>query len=435
MSLLSRTIALPPGRRLGIVIALAWLVYSVAASIAVDRWQHRAGHRLSEAGFGYGALVDAIDHTGAYRVCDVHYPGVCFSAHRLPLIPALLMGIRAVVGDDLSRVGLAKALVGNALLALAIWIVLAGRASVTLGAMLLLALPFLLPFWNLTLLEISVEEGYLIPALALLFSLLWFSKGLVAARWTPVLGVALIAAVLAGLKHSMPYWALAIPLIVAVRARSWRAGAAVLCVVVAALAGLATFNSHVANRFTIESSWEGWNLYKGNNPETSQLYPWRSLDLLDYTGSTRADRALRDEWDYDEYFRAKAVHYIRSHPAQFVRNCLAKAWVLFGEVRRTGASSASPDHEALHFVQSAMMVLFRAALWAAMFLAFTAARRGRPPCERVVAISYLLFLLLYGGFHVVGFAYERHVMPLVVPTVFFLFWIQRKTEPSPANAA
>jgi hypothetical protein len=33
-----------------------------------------------------------------------------------------------------------------------------------------------------------------------------------------------------------------------------------------------------------------------------------------------------------------------------------------------------------------------------------------------------VFLFLYSGFHVVGFAYERHVMPVVMPTALYLVW-------------
>ena len=40
----------------------------------------------------------------------------------------------------------------------------------------------------------------------------------------------------------------------------------------------------------------------------------------------------------------------------------------------------------------------------------------------MVAVTYLAFLALYSAFHVVGFAYERHVMPVVMPTALYLLW-------------
>jgi hypothetical protein len=420
-------------RRIFIVCLLGWLAFSIGGAFAVDAWQHRQGQPLVNAGFGYGVLIHAIDTTGQYRVCDIHYPGVCFSAHRLPLIPAVLMGLRAIVGDDLARIGLAKALLFNILIALSLWIVLDQRHRLTASALIILGLPLMLPMWGLTVLELSVEEAYIIPVLTLLFAVLWFSRALTSGRLGVALGAGTLGGILIGLKNSMPYWALAIPLIVALRSNSWRRGVVALAPILLALVALALFNEHVSQRFTIGSSWEGWNLFKGNNPKTADIYPWQSLDRLDYEGYVKADRPLKDEWDYNDYFRQKALDFIRAHPADFLQNSLTKAWVLLFEIRRTGRSSDQPEgNEAIRSIQSVMLFIFRISLWTAIILAvrlclFTRITRS----DRAVPLGFLLFLALYGGFYIIGFAYERHVMPIVTPTVLFLFWCF--TYP-PANA-
>jgi hypothetical protein len=41
----------------------------------------------------------------------------------------------------------------------------------------------------------------------------------------------------------------------------------------------------------------------------------------------------------------------------------------------------------------------------------------------VAALSFLAFLALYSGFHLVGFAYERHIMPVVMPTILYLLHV------------
>jgi hypothetical protein len=70
-----------------------------------------------------------------------------------------------------------------------------------------------------------------------------------------------------------------------------------------------------------------------------------------------------------------------------------------------------------------MMVLFRAIQWIAIVLAIRGLWASNwSLAERSVPMSFLLFIVLYAGFHLVGFAYERHVMPLVTPTVLFLCW-------------
>jgi hypothetical protein len=75
----------------------------------------------------------------------------------------------------------------------------------------------------------------------------------------------------------------------------------------------------------------------------------------------------------------------------------------------------------LAWAQLAWMLVFRAAFWWAIFDAARRLWRGewRRP-EGTVALGFLGFLVLYSGFHVIGFAYERHVMPVVLPTALYL---------------
>ena len=70
-----------------VVVALL-IAYTLLGVLALDRWQHRGGQSIRQLGFGYGVLISALEDTGQYRVpAGVHYPGVAFSAHRLPFIP------------------------------------------------------------------------------------------------------------------------------------------------------------------------------------------------------------------------------------------------------------------------------------------------------------------------------------------------------------
>lgn len=400
------------------------LLYTLAGSWIAAQWQHRAGQPLTEAGFGYGPLIEAIDRTGRYQVVDVHYPGVAFSAHRLPLIPGLLMGLRSVVGDDLAWIGLAKGALVNVLLAGVVAIVGLRAPRLTLGHLVLLAVPLGLPFWNLTLFELSVEEAYLIPTLGLLVTLLWFELSPTGRSPAAILTALLLCACLPWIKHSMLYWTLAMPALLGLRTRSARIAGFGYVVVFISLAGLGLFTQHVAGRFTVQSSWEGWNLYKGNNPATKDTYPYYSLDVLDYAGKVKADRPLRDEWDHNAYFRTQALDFIRRHPGEFLENAARKAWVFFFEIRRTGRSLGQTDDAGpLRVLQSATLLVFRVLFWVAVVLAVRGTLRSAAPwAERAVPASFLVLIVLCAGFHVVGFAYERHVMPLVLPTVLFLVW-------------
>lgn len=423
-SLFRRPVTLGSPGRLLALIAAAVLLYTLAGAWIAATWQHRAGQPLTAAGFGYGPLIAALDATGRYQVSDVHYPGIAFSAHRLPVVPGLLMAFRGIVGDDLARIGLAKALLFNVCLGAGLWLVLLRLSRPTVGSLAILLVPLAMPAWHLTVFEISVEEAYLIPLLALLMSLLWFGVGPARRPAGAVTAAVLVCMLLPWIKHSMPYWALAAPVLLGLRTRSWKIGGLGVILVAASLAALATFTLHVSGRFTVKSSWEGWNLYKGNNPATRETYPHYSLDVLDYTGHVQADRPLRDEWDHNAYFSAKAWDYIRTAPRDFLGNCLRKAWVFFFEIRRTGRSMGQTDDASmLRQIQSGSLLLFRAAFWLAVALALRGAFHRRSAASvRIVPLGFLGLIVLYAGFHVIGFAYERHVMPLVLPTVLFLAW-------------
>jgi hypothetical protein len=223
----------------------------------------------------------------------------------------------------------------------------------------------------------------------------------------------------------MLYLCLATPPKKAWRDRAWRGPLLMLGVVAGALAGLAEFNAQHSGRRTVGSSWEGWNLYKGNSEHSLALYPLYSLDSLDAEGHVTAERPLRDEWDYNAYFRGEAVAFIKAHPETFLELALRKAWVFYGEVRATGIKRGQSRWAPAYVVQIPWMIAFRVVLWAAIGLAVLSLARGWRGEGREAwlgAVGFLGFLVLYSGFHVVGFAYERHVMPIVLPTLLYLLW-------------
>lgn len=411
-----------------------WLVvgllgYVLLGAVTMDRWQHRGGQSVRELGFGYGVLISAIEDTGAYRVpAGVHYPGVAFSAHRLPFIPHFLIALQYALGDDLRWVALAKCLFFGGLLVSAGSLVLRTARAPLWAVLLLLGVGLTMPRWALNVFEVGLEEGYNIPALTLLFALLWFGNLAGRARPPWVLTVGGLLVLLLFLKSSMVYWCLAVPVLVGLRWRDWRAAGGLLLMVAVGLYALAAFNARHSGRFTIGSSWEGWSLYKGNCADTASLYPPYSLDILDYEGKVVADRPLRDEWDHNAYFKQRAVDFIRAHPLEFLELAARKAWIFYGEIRASGLPQRGESRYARpeYLLQIPWMLAFRVLLWAAIGLALQTLWSARWAPWRsdpaMVAVTYLAFLALYSAFHVVGFAYERHVMPVVIPTALYLLW-------------
>ncbi len=410
--------------RFGWVIALAVLAYVVIGTSLFNRAYGRNGASLHRLGFGYGVLLQALDEDGAYRVCDVHYPGLCFSAHRLPLIPYSLKMGGMLCGDDQGRVLWVKSIPLGGMLFLLLFLT-AHRGTVPwtrwfAGTVLLLAMPR----WAVVFFELSVEEAYLAVPLGLLFSMVLFLDRV---WWSTIragIATGFILVTLLFLKNSMPFWAMAAPVLIWIIHRNGKAMAVSLILVLAGMAGLAAFNQIHSGKFTIGSSWAGWNLFKGNNPQTAELYPQYSLDVLDYEGAVAADRPLVDEWDHDRYFKERAKDFIRENKLEFAQLCLTKAWVFYADVRPNGASrDGSGERGAMKNLQQVWMVAFRLLLWWTIVRSMVDLWRWRSAPQLVgVAGFYLGFLFLYSGFHVVGFAYERHVVPIMFPTLLVWWW-------------
>lgn len=418
----------------GVLVAFALLmtVYLSAGIFVMDYHQKRSEQSLSSLGFGYGVLIEAIEKTGVYRVpAGVHHPEVSFSAHRLPFIPYFLLGVKYIVGDNLRWIALVKCMLFGAIFLMSLITVLR-NTSVPFGRFLLsLGIALTMPKWVLNFFEIGLEEAYNIPLISLLFALIWFSRNR-SVVWAVMIGLILVW--LLYIKSSMLYWCLATPILLWWRDRDLRTAAPIGGLVLAGVISLAFFQQKNSGKFTVGSSWEGWTLYKGNCEYSKDLYPPYSLDILDYEGKVRGDRPLRDEWDYNEYFREKAKDFILNNPVEFLQLALRKAWVFYGEVRASGLSVRSESRYGRpeYLISIPWMILFRAMLWIAIGHALVAVWKPKTKNEVWTASTYLVFLFLYSGFHVIGFAYERHVMPTVIPTVWYLCWTwgQNKTNKS-----
>lgn len=74
--------------------------------------------------------------------------------------------------------------------------------------------------------------------------------------------------------------------------------------------------THVANIL----SFDGINLYRGNNEFVEALYPEVHMDALDYAGLTDPPRDIQDkEWTVNDHFRQLALRYLSSDWAHALR--------------------------------------------------------------------------------------------------------------------
>jgi hypothetical protein len=81
----------------------------------------------------------------------------------------------------------------------------------------------------------------------------------------------------------------------------------------------------------------GRSLWLGNNPQLFEVYPRRSIDRAEeraWAAMAPAERAAARalaarELDSDAWFRARALSWMRQHPAKALAGALRKAWATF----------------------------------------------------------------------------------------------------------
>lgn len=380
-------------------------------------------------GFEFGPLVQSLVETGEYR--GVAF-GVAFTGHRMPLVPYFLAGV-AIVRNDLLVALLLKNLLAYALLTFTLWRArpLAGRLParwIAAAACFVLTFPHFAHFALL----LDVEEAYLLWILFCLFAhLQLLARAGPAPAWGAPTWVALAAlnAALFLIKSSMLPVSVAFVGLFFAATRDRRVLAAFAAALAVAAVGWAGHNAHHSGRWTASSSFNGWNLYKGTNASTEALYPTASLDALDRGGPTMPPAGIADEWELDAYYLRQSRAFAAAEPATVARLIGTKAYVLLVEPRTRPRSLAAGRVPRLaHAIAIPYMVAFRVALLVAIACAVRDLFRHRPTdrCwrgERLAAAGFLLIVGSYSIAYVLGFAYTRHAIPLLLPTIAHLAYL------------
>jgi hypothetical protein len=390
--------------------ACAWLVWRIAdmrASIFATQ-------------FGFGAVVESLlAGRGFAGPCPFAGCDVMFHAHRMPLIPLFLAAV-AVFRDSMLAACIAKALVFSAF-SVAAW---AAIRPLVRPRVFWAGLAFVLLFPQIAgrMFDVHTEEGYLIHLQALIAALL---LGLAVRGSLPRGGGAALIALNVAVfftKSGQIVYAATVCLALWRLSRERRLAGFAAGALAAACLVWAGVNAARTGRFTVATSWDAWNFYKGNNERTLSLYPKLHLDLLDrepYPGVTGAD-----EWTVSDQFMRLARQWIVDHPRDAARALSRKLGVALVAVTQNGMlSPATPRFRGLRAIGVIFMVIFRVAFWTlvAVWAREAGRRRRRQPVDPITLRLGVAFLLPAIGFllpYLAGFVYERHLTPLVVPTVF-----------------
>lgn len=420
-----------------------------------------AGTDIFQTGFGFGGYVRELFTDGSFRSCatapfvrcDVD---LCVYATRMPLLPMLYAGLGKLVGTKSAAVAMAKCTLTAVLVAVFL-------RSLTRDARLsfrTVALAYALYFGPQVLkhgASLEYEEGLLVDLeICLAIAVVYLLKPSLIDNRSKRVAMALAAVLLAIALYFIKTTAgltlvVVLALVLCDRQLTWRSKAIALVCVVAPFGAWVGHNFGTSGELHLSSSWNGENLYRGSSPEGLALYPQVLLDrLFDSTHATLADgrvvvlhdlkhqRCFANEWAWNRYYSGLARSWWQEHPGDALRFVGRKLWVSLLEVRHTPyrETAEGPPTPYPRLVALAMIVwmAFARVVFLALLLCIV---RGLWGGNQRQSLWTLAFVGAGWAPYAVVFAYQRHVVPLLVMAGFVLlaaYLLPRTTLLSPRDS-
>lgn len=401
--------------------------------------------------YGFGPVITSLYEHHSLDACGVALGlDMCGVATRMPLLPALYVAFADVVGLQQSHVAIAKTVLCSALLWFAVVYfcrVLTRYPLHRLGLVALSALLFLGPQYLKHAISIQYEESLLIdwlPAYFLLLGALLVRQSsaqpLAKTEYAILAFLVLLGCSLYFLKSSMLAFGLtliAAPLVL-VKVPTWFRAVAFLPFLVG-LIWWGSVNYHYHGEVRLGSSYNGENLYRGQNAYSYQVYPELNLDrLIDSSEMilnsgehvplpnwSRHYPAFKGEWQWHDYFKELNGQWVKEHPADAMAFTLRKIYVFFVEPRKVPfRQTTHPETEPHDYSPASLVagivwiVLLRVVFFISVALAIRALWRHRSLGN--FALWQLLFIGSYSAPYLVGFSYQRHITPMLVFSAILL---------------
>lgn len=384
-------------------ILLAILVFT---SMFIAGQQTTPNNSIFNIDYGFGHVIQAIVQQHRFGFIDHNY-GWWNYAGRMPVIP-LLGAASYWLSPKASVFFLIKNLLFWSLFAYALLRLKSHYAIPDKWAMVTVLLLLLAPHDLSIAGRIDVEEGYLFALIALLFSFLLTMEG-----WGSALTVGILIASIYLTKSSM------LPLCVAAVAwiviKYWKSNPRLIVLPIAGLAlailSWGIYTKTVSGVFafgTDESSWNGWNFYKGNNAYSYPLYPRTNLDTLDY--EDYAHRLLpfvpvHNEWELSHAQLALGQRYFHDNPKAAFKMDLKKLFVACCDLGE--APQATPGHTRGLVVLS--NVTSHLTVACVFVFAIIGVKRHKVSEAEILALIMALFFVFP---YLAGFLYSRHMVPI-----------------------
>ena len=406
------------------------LIYLLVGTILVyvfylDEWNKS----IFQLSFNFGDVVENIIKNNKFEGKYIYNIPIYFRAHRLPVIPYFISYLSIILGTQkILYVALLKNLIFSIL-----WIPVLhegiNKKNIKPIYKVILA-GFILSFPQIFLhgLQIDLEESYVIPILAYYWILINNDRPFTNNQKFAFL---ILPSLLFFSKNTFLY---IVPILSAIILISDKKKIKIvlisLLLLLVSAFGLATFNLKNSGKFTAKYSLEWFNIYKGNNELTSKFYPRLSLDILDHIDFYRIPDSVKTEWQFNEFFKNKTMNYYENHFDSIIKFLPIKIMTIWIDVMPNGFA---PFNEHRYFTPTKIigiiyMILFRAVQW--FCLIFLLLKIFGSDREKYFSLSlnYISLIGLYYIPYTIAFGFERHLMPMVIPTVLTFILILEKSR-------
>jgi hypothetical protein len=422
--------------RRALLIAMPLLALAPRLWIALHAL-YTGDQSIFDTGFGFGSYVRSLVEDGTFRACtfvpfDPCNAGTCTFATRMPAIPLLLASLVKLVGAQSVYVALAKC-IAVALLSTAFLAVLSLDVQITTVGLLILYGMYFGPQALKHGAALDYEEGLLIDlslCLAVAITYLLRPQQTASAGRRAAMAVAAVAlATIMYFTKTTALLTLLVVLAIVLTSQNLRLSGKLVCVMlVGAPAALwAAHNVSSSGVFSLSSSWNGENLFRGYDSGALAIYPEISLDRMfdsrravldDGTtvalGAYKSSRCFNDEWTWSSTYSHRAWSWMIEHPYPAMVFMVKKIWVTLFEIRHTPkyGSAIEKRQEGSPAVRTAMMLWMLAARGAFFFFLWRVLSDLWSARNRLFCWSAVLLLAACAPYMLV-FSYQRHMIPVL----------------------
>ncbi len=356
-----------------------------------------------------------------------------FYALYVPLIPYFMAAI-ARIYNSVTFGFFAKNLVAALLVAYAFKITFANTKIKMYAAIAALFFICLIPYNLNIMIDIDHEEGYNWSLILVLFSLI--CSVLFKEKLFHVVMISILIAALILTKSSHVYLCIFLTIYLFIKLKSSVHKFIPVGFTLAAFLLWGTFTyTHTGYFASLNnmSSWNGRNLYKGNNEYTLKYYPKYHVDMLNFIDPLlKTKQNFSNEWEESRFFEAKAKKFILDNPLKALDLAWRKAIVFFIDVRENNVlpyvikkfgDKSLLEKAMFHGSMIVNRLLLFLAIALSGYYAFFTRKFKDFKWQRQVSLLYLSIVILYALPYIVGHNNYRHVVPLIPMTVMFLIWI------------